>query len=235
MPSPSSVTRCTRQNWFKSKGVPRTEPLDAETAVAQESGRLTESLLTALLEEAGFGTMEFDPTDEAQRELKPKALKSYNLRGGQLDNAITLNEPWASKYGEVALVELKRKSVFAFLQLVRTGRVMEGAPEDYAQLQALMAATGRRYALYFAVNWDRGALTKATRGKPRPDGFYLEWVPFNDAAVSGVAGRAEMQGGWIDGPADASKVPYDHTPGKDWQCDWCGWRAACEAASGGVA
>ncbi len=229
VPSPSSGQRCTRENWFKAHGFPKThQPDNGESAISAETGRASEPLLTDILLAMDpplvVGVL-FEAKDEDARELSADELAKVSMAGGQVDNIGITAE------GEHVLIEYKRKGTFGYLDLLRKG-LREGAEDDYMQMQALMAAKELKRGLYIAANFDRSALTANTRKwDERPNGVHIEWVDFSPAAAKAAKQRAEMQQGYIDGEADPAKVPRDYDPrdSKDarFPCGWCVFFKEC--------
>ncbi|KKN01641.1 hypothetical protein LCGC14_1125740 [marine sediment metagenome] len=225
-PSPSSVMRCTRQNWLKMRGYPKThQPDNGESYISAETGRVSEPVLTQIL-------LAMDPPlvvgilfeTEEERELSADELAKVLMAGGQVDNVGVTAE------GEHVLIEYKRKGTFGYLDLLRKG-LREGAEDDYMQMQALMAAKGLKRGLYIAANFDRSALTANTRKwDERPNGVHIEWVDFSPAAAKAAKQRAEMQQGYIDNEDDPAKVPRDYEPTGEnarWPCGWCPFFKEC--------
>ena len=228
VPSPSSVARCTRQNWFKAHDVPKThEPDNGESVIAAETGRLSEQFLIQVVEEAGLGLAIFAQDDEEGRELVEEELATLSLKGGQVDNIVSMNVG----DGPPALVEFKRKGVFDILNLWKSG-LREAIPDEFTQVQALMRAKGLARCLYVASNWDRGSLTwRTNKYDERPLGLYAEWVAYSRPTALAVKVRAEMQTRFIEGETDPARVPRDHDPfaGK-FPCSWCRWMPTCKEA-----
>jgi hypothetical protein len=232
VPSPSSVMRCTRQNWFKAHDVPRTfQPDNGESFISAESGRASEP---TLLEIACFmldAVPVFAPLDEDSRELDEEELSRISMKGGQVDNVLRLPD------GELVLVEFKRKGIFGILDLLRKD-VREAEEEEWIQMQVLMAAKGLKRGLYVAANWDRGAFTshsvgryapKAKKGGERPDAVDVEWVEYSEAAVTAARQRAEMQTRYIEGEEDPARVPRDYNPNDErFPCTWCPQWTLCK-------
>lgn len=229
VPSPSSTPKCTRRNWYIAKGQdPDNFPDNGESYVAAESGRLTESLLASLVEKAGIGIMQHSYLEGDQfqaRELTPEECERIGTVGGQVDNVAV------GPGGVAFLVEFKRKGVFALKDLHRDG-ILEAEPDDYSQLQALMAARQLPQALYIVANWDRGAWTMQTRkwDGGRPDGLYAEWVSFNAPVASALRTRALMQRGYMNNGKDAGNVPRDFDDWTKFPCTWCPFLKACKEA-----
>lgn len=228
-PSPSSVDNCTRANWFSETGVPPTEIPDAESYIAAESGRLTESLLIDIVNESGLARC--DPLTEEERELLKPQLKKLSLRGGQYDQLGFIAKEGVED--DLVLVEFKRMNVRKFME-VSTKKVREGDPGIYTQLQVLMVSLGLSRALLFCANWDRQALTSYNRKKEkRPVGLYGEWVDVSPIHAQIAGKRAAMQGQYIDNETNPARVPRDYDPlSSDWHCSWCDWRTPCLAAEG---
>lgn len=233
-PSPSSVEYCTRRNWFNETGVEPTETPDAESFLAAESGRLTESLIIDVVNELGYGHV--DPLTEKEREINKVALRRLNLRGGQFDQLLIVKNT-SGEDDDVILLEFKRKSVYNFLDVVRKG-LLEGNPNEYQQVQLMLSALHLERCLYVAANWDRASLTSACRGKYRPPGIYGEWIEASPLAAEQAARRAAKQLKYIKNEPVAAKVPRDYEPHggdkADWQCRWCPWWTACLKAEKGV-
>lgn len=217
VPSPSSVSKCTRQNWFKAKGTAKTnQPDNGESVIAAETGRLSEAFLIRVVEEAGLGVPVYVTEDESLRELSAAELEEVSMKGGQVDNIIRPDD------GERFLVEFKRKGVFDMLDLLRDG-LREAKPDEFIQMQSLMHAKGLTRGLYIAANWDRGSFTSRVRKwDERPDGLYAEWVPYSRPAALAAKVRAEMQTKLIEEEEDPARVPRDYDPfeGK-FPCSWC--------------
>lgn len=249
-PSPSSVEYCTRRNWFAETGVVATELPDAEAFIAAESGRMTESLISRIVNHSSLGRVV--PLTDEERELIPAQYKPLNMRGGQFDQMLVLTDQKGREDDVVLLramalgigpeptprnlLEYKRKSVYDILNLHRQG-LLASLPGEYQQVQVLLKALKLERCLYIAVNWDRSALTRASRGKERPPGLYAEWIEANPVAVYAASERAKMQSRYILTVKDAVKVPKDFNNGSDgskadWQCMWCPWRTACWSADG---
>lgn len=233
-PSPSSVMDCYRRNYFNQTRVPRTERPDAESSIAAESGKATEFLMLSLIQNAGIADIEHQ-TDE-EREIPQELLSQMNLLGGQYDALGTTPE------GERILIELKRKSVFPILKLHQGTGLSEVDEREYMQIQAMLHMLGLERCFYLAANWDRGALTfsgKKSVGRVgenggllvdgRIPGVYTEWIKANPVSVRVIQTRGQKLQDYLQ-LEDASQVPREYTPGKDWQCDWCGWKKACLAA-----
>lgn len=229
-PSPSSIEASFRASWFSEKGVPPDNPNlpDAESYISAESGRLTESLLIDVVNESGLARL--DPLTEEERELLPVQYRKLHLRGGQFDQVGHLMS--GKTETDVVLVEFKRKSVYSFLEVARKG-VREGAPSDYQQVQVLMHCLGLKRTLYFAANWDRGALTTACRGKERIPGIYGEWVSYSHVAALMAGKRAALQEQYILHEKDPARVPCEcGDPADSWKARWCPWLNACRRADG---
>ena len=226
VPSPSSVSKCTRQNWSKAHGVERdNQPDNGESVIAAETGRLSEAFLIRVVEEAGLGVPVFVTEDESLRELSASELEEMSMKGGQVDNIIRPDD------GERFLVEFKRKGVFDMLDLLRDG-LREAKPDEFIQMQSLMHAKGLSRGLYIAANWDRGSFTSRVRKwDERPDGLYAEWVAYSRPAALAAKVRAEMQTKFIDNETDMARVPRDYDPfeGK-FPCSWCPFWGACKRA-----
>lgn len=245
-PSPSSVARCTRQNWYSEKGVPPTEDPDGESYISAESGRESEKVLTAILNASGIARVEH--LTEEERELKPFQLARVSLRGGQLDQ-LGFTPGNENDDGDLVLVEFKRKGVMDILMLWEKG-VRESQPDEYTQVQALMEALQLTRCLYVAANWDRGELTRHTVGQfakkgnkcvsgcthktserncKRTPGVYLEWIPRVALAAKMIQKRAEMQTSYIENETNAARVPRDYSPydGR-FPCNWCSWWSQCK-------
>lgn len=231
VPSPSSVDNCTRRNWFSETGIPPSQDPDAESFFSAESGRLTESLITDVVNESGLGCVE--PLTEGEREIPKVALARFNLGGGQFDQMMI--EPGVrGEDADVVLLEYKRKGAFDILDLHRKG-LREAIARDYQQVQLLMATTKLVRCLYIAVNWDRGALTSSSRSWAiRPTGIYAEWIDAVPAAAVAAAQRAAMQTKYITTEKVAARVPRDYDPHggqkADWHCRFCPWWKTCLAA-----
>ena len=235
VPSPSSVARCTRQNWFKAQNVPKThEPDNGESVIAAETGRLSEQFLIQVVEEAGLGLAIFAQDDEEGRELVEEELATLSLKGGQVDNIVEPADPSTTATTDPldrVLVEFKRKGVFDILNLWKSG-LREAIPDEFTQVQALMHAKGLDRCLYVASNWDRGSLTwRTNKYDERPLGLYAEWVAYSRPTALAVKVRAEMQTRFIEGETDPARVPRDHDPfaGK-FPCSWCRWMPTCKEA-----
>lgn len=225
VPSPSSVSKCTRQNWFKSRGYPVDNYPDPEGYISQEGGRLSEPLLQSILEEAGIVlSMKYDQSDEG-RELMPEQLARVNMNGGQVDNVGVTPE------GDEVLVEFKRKNVYSMKALWLSkdlSRCSEGQ-DDYTQLQSLLHALDLKKAIYVAAAWDRSALTQAIR--PKVPMTYIDEVAYNPMVAKVATERAARQDSYIKNEDTAARVPRDHNPTggpkADWQCRWCSWWNTC--------
>lgn len=241
VPSPSSVTRCTRENWFKARGYEKThEPDNGESVISAESGRLTEPLLLAVTCLAYDASPMYQQDDESGRELDEEELARVSMAGGQVDNILTIhgdNGVPAGVLGENVLVEFKRKGVFPYLKLLRAD-VREGAESDYVQMQSLMHAKQLPYALYVAANFSRDALTANTRKwDERPPGIIGEWVLYNEAEALAAKQRAETQLHYIHTVDDPASVPTDYQgarlePGAGkFPCSWCRYWVTCKGVA----
>lgn len=262
-PSPSSISRCTRQSWYSETGAPPTETPDGESWISAESGRESEKSLCRALNASGIARV--DPLTEEERELQPFQLKRMNIRGGQIDQLGFVGRArqkdadgeWEDD-GDLVLVEFKRKGVYDMLDLWRSLSVREKQPGEYDQMQTLMEALQLDRALYIAANWDRGQLTshgpggfewrfkskwkagpateELERGTERYPGAYLEWVPKNALTIRQLKARAAMQVQFIVNEKIAARVPKDYDPflGK-FPCTWCAWFRQCKIDSGGQA
>lgn len=227
-PSPSSVSACTRENWFKAANskddsmyIPDNFPGGGEVSIIAESGRLTETVLIDSAIEAGL----IDGISMSTRKLFVEELEIIHMQHGEFDGiGKTPDGP--------VLIECKRKGVFALKELVRAGAVITGAANDYTQMQTYMMALGLPRALYIAVGWDRSAWTQNNRkGAERPPMAHIEWVQFNEAAASLAVSRADMQQGYIDTAEYPGDVPRDYDPKqKKFPCTWCPWFNHCREA-----
>lgn len=229
VPSPSSVGRCTRQNWAKETGVPTDNWPDDEVVIASEGGTYTEPLLQAILDESGIVKTLLDQ-DDAAREMDEDQLEILSMNGGQLDN-IGVSDGVYLKKGTY-LIEYKRKGVYNMADLWREGDVKTGAPDDYMQMQALMHGFGLTHYIYIAVAWDRSAMTRLL--KPKKPVTYIDVGPYVPAMATVITARAAAQKKWIDEEKDMAKVPRDYNPDggpkADWQCRWCPVWKACQEA-----
>ena len=224
-PSPSSVMGCYRQNYFIQTGVPRTNRPDAESSISAESGKATELVLLSLIQNAGIVDVEMQ-TDE-EREIPEDLLATLNLTGGQYDAVGTTPD------GERVLIELKRKGVFQILDRHKHEDLSVADEREYMQIQAMLHALGLDRCFYLAANWDRGALTRHSKGKgpDRTVGIYTEWITRNPISAKVIAQRGQKLQDYLQ-VEDVSSVPREFDVNKDWQCKapWCGWREACLAA-----
>lgn len=240
VPSPSSLEDCTRGNWFRGRGVPKSDhPADCETYMAQETGRVSEPVFSTLLHVSdlpGLGPLESIVTGrglsaEQEREIGPEHLKPLHLRGGQFDDVCRLLLGKADN-PELILVEYKRKNVFAYLDVFELG-LQEGDRGEYTQLQLMLEALNLPRALYIAANLDRAMLTQhCRRGKYpllprkgkgglmvkerwgdqglRPCGVYVTIVEKSPAHIEYARGRAKMQLNHIENTENPADVPTDN-------------------------
>jgi len=150
------------------------------------------------------------------------------------------------------LLEYKHQRVMAYSQFLKQG-VLGAEPLYYAQAQSMLAADevkklGINACLFIITPFDvsaaKGNITMGKRrkdyaGELEPDFrtvpdcsgvhpvFYLELIPAMPSFQRGLLAWAKKIDGYVE---SQTCPPRKYEVGKDWQCDYCDLRYACEQA-----
>ena len=127
-PSPSGITRCRLQQWYKAKEEESSVVLPAAWKKRSAAGVLIELYWMSVLQLAGLDIQptEATPCGEHMR-AHPDAL-----------------------VGSDGLLELKDKTGWAYKRLIEGTGLAYEEPSEYMQAQLYMAATERQWCLYLA-------------------------------------------------------------------------------------
>lgn len=223
-PSPSTISQCTRQHWFRVKQVPRTDPPKAETILAADEGWLVEPKVFSLLEAAGY---------EVGREVE--CVWDWWPGDPGTPDGWAYNPSTDKPY----IVDAKRIGGWSYLYINENGLRSE-RPDYYDQMQLYMEATHIRRALVvvlcadpFSAQWIWKKIKK--HKEPLPT-VYVEEYEYVRDRVKELIGRAEMLNDVIERYENADAVPRDYDPHDDkFPCGsfarpYCNWRKACVEA-----
>jgi hypothetical protein len=220
IPSPSSVTDCRRQLWFKTHDTEVDRTLPGSWAMRAATGMVLEPWWFMIL---GLS----DPrlavtTQEEPLDIAPGVIGSP--------------DGYLNEIG--ALVELKSQTGWKFIFNNEKGIDGE-SPEHVAQAQLYMHGAGREWCLYLASAADPAFVEWYKRPYIGPKGakykdpdfkypfFLLHWIEYDPKEAKSLLTRMEQirRDKRKDEPA-----PRDYNPETTkWPCQLgCRWRTQCE-------
>lgn len=141
----SGLGGCERANWDKFRWLFPAEIFDARKLSIFETGEHWETRLVQRLRDAGMVVDDVDPETGEQWRI----VFAGGHASGRTDGKV-MGVPEAPKTMHV--FEAKSMNDRAFKALLKAGRVQEGKPEHYAQVQIYLHCQGLTRALYAAVN-----------------------------------------------------------------------------------
>jgi hypothetical protein len=214
IPSPSSVTSCRRQLWYKSHDTEVDRTLPEAWAMRAATGMVLEPWWFMML---GLS----DPRLAVTTVEKPLDIAPGII--GSPDGYLT-------EIG--ALLELKSQTGWKFIFNNEKGITSE-SPEHVAQCQLYMHGAGVEWTLFLASAADP-QLVRWVKNRKRDPGFeypffLLEWVRYDPKVAQDLLVRMDKikDDNYKDDPPLGE---YDPAETK-WPCQLgCRWRAQCEAA-----
>ena len=222
VPSPSSVTDCRLQQWFKAREYEPDVVVPAAWLKRAAAGVVIEPYWMAILTLAGL----------------PITLPGHEIPCGPVMDA----HP-DGYIGDNALLELKDKTGWGYKRLIEGNGIAYEEPNEYMQCQLYLHASGRDWCLYLASAADPALLQSLMRqwkkyGKDYELPLvYLEIVYKRDEDVQAGLERGDM----IADDAQSSAAPpreYDgvafKTDGvtKTFPCGYCIYQPTCKETYG---
>jgi len=225
----SAIGQCARKQWYTLTGHPRTEISDGRGAWVAQKGHLTQLEVLLTLIHMGHDVVCMEGRDDNSADL---VLDGRTVITGHIDAEVAWSD--MPNLG-ITVTDSKERNVYAYMRWAAEDP-MKNDPSSYLQMQGYLLCRHRAWGCYVVTAQDsaatKGEITKRTRsGKngdvPHPALFRL-FVPFNEAAAHLGIGRAL---GLIAARDQGKIVEREYTPGArgHWQCDYCDYRATCEA------
>ena len=180
VPSPSSISRCRLQQYFKATGQKPDVNLPAAWTKRSAAGVMTEAYWLTILRLAGL-------------DIQLPSVDGYECGSYMMAHPDSL-------IGGDGLLELKDKNGWAYKRLIEGQGVAYEEPSEYTQTQLYLQATGRSWALYLASPADPAMLESMMRNynkyKDIPDWhlplFYLEGINRREQDIQAGLARADM-------------------------------------------
>lgn len=214
LPSPSGLTSCRTQLYWKGKKAEEDEGkrIPAHWFSRSAAGVMKEPFWFAVLERAG---LELTITKE------PKPCGPH------------MRAHPDAYIGDTGLLELKDLTAWTFKHLIEGQGIAYEEPRYYTQCQMYMEATGRDWTLFFASTPDPAFAQSIFRREKKYGQqwtiplAYMEIVYRRQQDVDAGLMRAEM----IVRDAAADFPPPPEFDGKvKWPCSYCGYQARCQEA-----
>ena len=167
----SGLGGCERMQWDKFRWLFPAEIFDAQKLSIFETGEHWETRLVQRLRDAGMIVDDVDPATGEQWRI----VFAGGHASGRTDGKV-MGVPEAPKTMHV--FEAKSMNDRAFKALLKAGRLQEGKPEHFAQVQTYLHCQGLTRALYLAVN-------------KNTDELYCERVEYDAVFALGLMTKAE--------------------------------------------
>lgn len=219
IPSPSSVTDCRRQQWYKVHDTEVDRTLPESWAMRAATGMVMEPWWFMIL---GLSDPRLAVTTiEEPLDIAPGVIGSPDGYLKEIDS----------------LFELKSQTGWKFSYNVKND-IFRESPEHVAQCQLYMHGAGVEWTLYLAaaadpslIKWVKKFFAKKEEKADYENYpfFFVEWVRYDPIHAQSLIHRMEMirQDKFAEEP-----VSRDYNPATTkWPCQLgCRWRAQCEAA-----
>ena len=212
-PSPSRITSCRLQQWYRAKGFPHDQEIPTYWKVRAAMGVAAEPYYLAVLTAAGLGV--WLPTE------------AFPI-GPMLAHPDLLAPDFA--------VELKTTNGWGYKALLENpAGVVAEEFGHFAQSQLQAAAADRRWSLYITTPADPSMLQGIMRQRKEygplwelPP-FYIEWIERNDNEVARLLERAEMLvkdlASDVPPTPEFDGVEFEPKKGRRaYPCGYCLWR-----------
>lgn len=222
VPSPSGVTNCRLQQWFKGQGIERDTVPPAAWDKRAAAGVLTESWWLTVLKMAGLDI-----------RLPDKAIPCGSVMRAHPDAYI----------GDDGLLELKDKTGWAYKRILESLNLAYEEPREYMQAQLYMHAANRDWCLYLASPADPALLQSLMRqwkkyGKQYElPLFHMEVIERREVDILAGLARGEMiakdQESADPPPREFNGIEFDRKGNKAWPCGYCQWGDTCRSMYNG--
>lgn len=167
----SGLGGCEREQWDKFRWLFPAEIFDARKLSIFETGEHWETRLVQRLRDAGMVVDDVDPDTGEQWRI----VFAGGHASGRTDGKV-MGVPEAPKTMHV--FEAKSMNDRAFKALLKAGRLQEGKPEHYAQVQIYLHEQHLTRALYLAIN-------------KNDDSLYVERVEYDALFAAQLVVKAE--------------------------------------------
>lgn len=222
-PSPSGVTRCRLQQWYKAREEPSDVVLPAAWKKRSATGVLIEPWWMAVLTIAGLDI-----------QLPGEGRECGPYMWAHPDAII----------GDDGLLELKDKTGWGYKSLIEGSGVAYEEPGEYMQAQLYMAAYKREWCVYLASPADPAFLQSIMQQwKKYGPNFelplvYLAAIERREQDVLAGLARAEMVHDDMQQdtppPREFSGVTLTAKGKKSWPCGYCPYARQCKEVYDGV-
>ena len=220
-PSPSNISQCSRQHWFRVRRWRRTNLPRAGSVLAADEGWLVEPKVFSMLEKLGC---------RVERDVDCD-WEFWRGDPGTPDGAIW--QPGDSPQ-EGMIVDAKRLGMWSYISLLEKG-LRGSKPEYYDQMQLYMTASGLKVALVVALCADpagTGWVWKTI--KKRQDELpplWVEEVALDRERVNELCVRERWIDDMIEMVDEPARVTREFNPQTtNFPCNYCGWQDSCVEA-----
>lgn len=211
LPSPSSLTNCRTQLYWKGKDV---EPDEGKVIPAAWRKR---AVAGSILEPFWFTVLSMAGLDV---QLPQKGIPCGPHMVGSPDALI----------GDDGLLELKDLTGWTYKRLIEGEGVAFEEPKYYTQTQLYLYATGREWCLFFASTPDPAFFQSILRRYKKYGQawvaplMYMEIIDRREADIQAALARAEM----IVEDQDSDEPPPREYDGRaTWPCAYCPTQKRC--------
>lgn len=208
-PSPSGITQCRLQQWYKAKDYKRDQEIPRSWKARAAAGILVEPYWFAVMKLAGF-----DMT------LPQETYKCGPLMITHPD-ALVEGLPW----------ELKTITGWGYRYLLEGRGIAGEQAGHFAQMQLHLYATEQEWGLYIATPPDPNLLQSIMRQNKKYGRLYemplvyIEWVPRHEPEIKHQLERAEMLVEDLKSddppPREFDGREFDMTGKRTFPCGYC--------------
>ena len=227
-PSPSGLTTCHTQLWYKNQGVEEEHSVPAAWKKRAAVGSMTELLWIALIRLAGY-----DVTLAGQYECGP-------YMRGHPDGWIPqdFNASIDQSLDKWGILELKDLTGWTYKRIIEEpGGIRNSEMQYYTQVQMYMYATKASWALFFASPADPAHLQSNMRRYKKYGQswtlplFYTEIVERDEAHIEASLNRAESIATLL---SEITPPPREYDGITKWPCQYCPFQKRCNEEFGNV-
>jgi len=213
-PSPSGLTTCHTQLWFKNKGVPEEHSVPAAWKKRAAVGSMTELLWIAIFRLAGYDI-----------DIAEAGFAVGDHMRGHADGFITGDNE------EEGLLELKDLTGWTYKRILEEpGGIINSEMRYYTQMQMYMHGADVDWGLFFVSPADPAHLQSNMRRYKKYGQswtlplFYTEIVERDEAHIQASLNRAESIATLM---SEITPPPREYDGIMNWPCNYCPFQRRC--------